>query len=150
MRKFVVVALLLIVAAAELKRIGDPRSGNVPRNTLQACREDFRRICRKQEGGKSLQRHPIQCLTENVHKVEESTCKKWITAESACWDSAKLTVTDGRCDRRKSDIRRCFKNVQLSGLSDECKNSDFFTQLVARLDRRPRKNPTVPAQAIQA
>lgn len=140
-RSFFVLTFVFLVVSAEYKRIGAVRNGSTPRNTMQACREDFRKLCRKGDGEKSFKRHPILCLTENEAKIDNQVCRDWVKAESTCWDSAKTLITDGRCDRSKSDIRRCFKSVNLSELSKECTKTDFFVQLRSRIDRRQRKVP---------
>lgn len=112
------------------------------RSTLQACRQDFRRLCARKvpaEGtvAPKSRVQPIDCLNEKASQVENEVCKVWLNAEQTCKKSAEsLNVCSP-----KMEIRRCFAQIKTEDLSTECTDTDFYKSLT--LYRRLRRDKNV-------
>jgi hypothetical protein len=126
-----------------ISRIGKNSRARPMRSTLQACRQDYRKLCIKranQEGAVApvTRLSPNECLQEKVEEIENDVCKTWVKAEKVCMNAAKATE---KCNKNM-DIRRCFHKIPGDDLPIECTSTDFYKSIAIRPFGLFRRNAT--------
>ena len=115
---------------------GGKRGTRVPRSLVQACRAEGKKLC---ADAKSVSK----CLDDNKDKIEDATCKVWVSARATCLKDADAS---GKCTDKESK-RRCLRKLDKSDLSAECTDSDFYkaVQMYARWRKLKSKNTPTKA-----
>ena len=84
-----------------------------PRTLYQACRKELTRLCKGE-------RYMMKCLLGNQTSVEEEVCKSWLAARAKCEKDVESC---------KDALRLCISKADVSSLSSECSESDFYKSI---------------------